>query len=82
MSAIAETRVAEAVEWRRNLHANPELSFHEFETAAFVEERSPLRRHVTAEDVGSAAAYLLGDGAVNVTGTTLYVDSGYHSMGM
>jgi enoyl-[acyl-carrier protein] reductase I len=47
-----------------------------------VEERSPLRRHVTAEDVGAAAAYLLGEGAVNVTGTTLYVDSGYHAMGM
>jgi enoyl-[acyl-carrier protein] reductase I len=47
-----------------------------------VEERSPLHRHVTAHDVGAAAAYLLGDGAVNVTGTTLYVDSGYHSMGM
>src|SRR5436305_6874060 len=47
-----------------------------------VEERSPLHRHVTAEDVGAAGAYLLGDGAVNVTGTTLYVDSGYHAMGM
>src|SRR6201987_6150237 len=47
-----------------------------------VEERSPLHRHVTADDVGSAAAYLLGDGARNVTGTTLYVDSGYHAMGM
>ena len=47
-----------------------------------VEERAPLHRHVTAEDVGSAAAYLLGDGAENVTGTTLYVDSGYHAMGM
>jgi enoyl-[acyl-carrier protein] reductase I len=47
-----------------------------------VEERAPLHRHVTAEDVGAAAAYLLGDGAVNVTGTTLYVDSGYHAMGM
>src|SRR6185437_10432475 len=47
-----------------------------------VEERSPLHRHVTADDVGSAAAYLLGDGARNVTGTTLYVDSGFHSMGM
>jgi enoyl-[acyl-carrier protein] reductase I len=47
-----------------------------------VEERAPLRRHVTAKDVGHAGAYLLGDGAVNVTGTTLYVDSGYHAMGM
>src|SRR5213082_1012508 len=49
---------------------------------AIVTERAPLHRHVTAEDVGAAAAYLLGDGAKNVTGTTLYVDSGYHSMGM
>jgi enoyl-[acyl-carrier protein] reductase I len=49
---------------------------------AIVEERSPLHRHVAAEDVGAAAAYLLGDDARNVTGTTLYVDSGYHAMGM
>jgi enoyl-[acyl-carrier protein] reductase I len=47
-----------------------------------VEERAPLRRHVSADDVGAAAAYLLGDAARNVTGTTLYVDSGYHAMGM
>jgi len=45
-------------------------------------ERSPLRRHITADDVGAAGAFLLGDGAGNVTGTTLYVDSGYHAMGM
>jgi enoyl-[acyl-carrier protein] reductase I len=49
---------------------------------AIVEERSPLHRHVDAEDVGAAAGYLLSDGAKNVTGTTLYVDSGYHAMGM
>ena len=49
---------------------------------AIVEERAPLHRHVDAEDVGAAAAYLLGDDARNVTGTTLYVDSGYHAMGM
>jgi enoyl-[acyl-carrier protein] reductase I len=47
-----------------------------------VEERSPLHRHITADDVGAAGAFLLGDGAGNVTGTTLYVDSGYHAMGM
>jgi enoyl-[acyl-carrier protein] reductase I len=46
------------------------------------EERAPLHRHIHADDVGAAAAYLLGDGARNVTGTTLYVDSGYHAMGM
>jgi enoyl-[acyl-carrier protein] reductase I len=49
---------------------------------AIVEERAPLRRHIDADDVGVAAAYLLSDEARNVTGTTLYVDSGYHAMGM
>jgi len=49
---------------------------------AIVEERSPLRRNIEADDVGSAAAYLLSDDARSVTGTTLYVDSGYHAMGM
>jgi enoyl-[acyl-carrier protein] reductase I len=49
---------------------------------AIVEERAPLHRHIGADDVGAAAAYLLSDDARNVTGTTLYVDSGYHAMGM
>ena len=49
---------------------------------AIVEERAPLRRHISADDVGAAAAFLLSDDARNVTGTTLYVDSGYHAMGM
>jgi hypothetical protein len=35
-----------------------------------------------ADDCGAAAAYLLSDDAQNVTGTTLYVDAGYHAMGM
>jgi enoyl-[acyl-carrier protein] reductase I len=49
---------------------------------AIVEERAPLHRHVDADDVAAGAAYLLSDEADNVTGTTLYVDSGYHAMGM
>ncbi len=49
---------------------------------AIVEERSPLRRPISAEDVAAGAAYLLSDEAANVTATMLYVDSGYHSMGM
>ncbi len=49
---------------------------------AIVEERAPLHRHVDTDDVGAAAAYLLSDDAKNVTATTLYVDSGYHSIGM
>jgi enoyl-[acyl-carrier protein] reductase I len=46
------------------------------------EQRAPLHRHIDAEDCGAAAAYLLSDDAKNVTGTTLYVDAGYHAMGM
>jgi enoyl-[acyl-carrier protein] reductase I len=58
-------------------------SIHGFPTMeAIVEERAPLGRPIDADDVGAAAAYLLSDEADNVTGTTLYVDSGYHAMGM
>jgi len=46
------------------------------------EQRAPLHRQIEAEDCGAAAAYLLSDDAKNVTGTTLYVDAGYHAMGM
>jgi enoyl-[acyl-carrier protein] reductase I len=46
------------------------------------EQRAPLHRHIESDDCGAAAAYLLSDDAKNVTGTTLYVDSGYHAMGM
>ena len=49
---------------------------------AIVGERAPLRRHIDADDVAAGAAYLLSDAAKNVTATTLYVDSGYHAMGM
>jgi enoyl-[acyl-carrier protein] reductase I len=46
------------------------------------EQRAPLHRHIEADDCGAAAAYLLSEDAGNVTGTTLYVDAGYHAMGM
>ena len=49
---------------------------------SIVEARAPLHRHIDADDVGAAAAFLLSDASRNVTGTTLYVDSGYHAMGM
>jgi len=47
-----------------------------------VAQRAPLRRQIDAGDVAGAAAYLLSDDAQNVTATTLYVDAGFHSMGM
>ena len=46
------------------------------------EQRAPLHRHIDAGDCGAAAAYLLSDDAKNVSGTMLYVDAGYHAMGM
>jgi enoyl-[acyl-carrier protein] reductase I len=64
----------------RTLSARSIAGFPTMES--IVEERAPLHRHVDADDVAAAAAYLLGDDAKNVTGTTLYVDSGYHAMGM
>ena len=43
----------------------------------FVEEHAPLRRNVTIEDVGNAAAFLLSDMAAAITGEILYVDAGF-----
>ena len=38
---------------------------------------APLKRNVTIEDVGNAAAFLLSDLAAAITGEILYVDSGF-----
>ena len=46
------------------------------------EANSPLRRNVSLDDVGNAAAYLLSDMARGVTGEVQHVDSGYHIVGM
>jgi len=43
---------------------------------------NPLRRNVTQEDVGNAAAFLCSDLAAGITGEVLYVDGGYHNVGM
>jgi len=43
----------------------------------FVEEQAPLRRNVTTEDVGNAAAFLLSELAAAITGEILYVDGGF-----
>ena len=64
----------------RTLAARSIAGFTTMET--MFEERAPLHRQIEADDVGSAAAYLLSDDARNVTAATLYVDAGYHNMGM
>ncbi|MBI2294463.1 MAG: SDR family oxidoreductase, partial [Betaproteobacteria bacterium] len=42
----------------------------------FVEDNAPLRRNVTVEDVGNAAAFLMSDLAAGITGEITYVDCG------
>jgi enoyl-[acyl-carrier protein] reductase I len=43
---------------------------------------APIKRNVTIEDVGNAAAFLCSDLAAGVSGEVLYVDGGYHTVGM
>ncbi len=43
---------------------------------------APLRRNVSTEDVGNAAAFLCSDLAAGITGEILYVDGGYSHVGM
>jgi enoyl-[acyl-carrier protein] reductase I len=47
-----------------------------------VAQASPLKRNVTIEDVGNAAAFLCSDLAAGITGETLYVDAGSSHVGM
>jgi len=49
---------------------------------AYSAHHAPLRRNVTIEEVGNAAAFLLSDLASGITGEVLYVDGGVHSVAM
>jgi enoyl-[acyl-carrier protein] reductase I len=49
---------------------------------AEAEQKNPLRRNVTIDEVGNAAAFLCSDLASGITGDVLYVDSGYHILGV
>jgi enoyl-[acyl-carrier protein] reductase I len=43
---------------------------------------APLPQELTAEEVGATAAFLCSPLASGITGTTVYVDKGYHAMGI
>jgi len=45
----------------------------------FVEANAPLRRNVTIDDVGNAAAFLLSDLANGITAEITYVDAGFNA---
>ena len=47
-----------------------------------VEEKAPLRRNVTIEEVGDAVVFMLSNMSRSVTGQILYADSGYNIMGL
>ena len=46
------------------------------------EKNAPLRKNADLESVGNAALYLLSDNSSSTTGEILYVDGGYHIMGL
>lgn len=48
----------------------------------YTRQHSPLTREFEATDVGNLAAFLASPLAAGITGTVLYVDNGYHAMGM
>jgi len=47
-----------------------------------MERAAPLRRNITIEEVGNAAAFLCSDLASGITGEVTYVDAGYNITGM
>ncbi len=47
-----------------------------------VEEKSPLHRNVTIEQVGDVASFLLSNMSSAITGQVIYADSGYNIMGI
>ncbi len=49
---------------------------------SIVEEKSPLKRNVTIEDVGGTAAYLLSDLSNGLTGEIIHLDCGFSIMGL
>ncbi len=48
----------------------------------FFPKVAPLRKHVTQEDIGRTAAFLLSDWARGITGEVIYVDAGYNILGL
>ena len=48
----------------------------------YCKANSPLPEAITAAEVGAAAAFLCSPLGTGITGTTLYVDKGFHAMGM
>jgi enoyl-[acyl-carrier protein] reductase I len=48
----------------------------------YSEKITPLRSQITQEDVGNVAVFLASDWGRQVTGETIYIDGGYHVLGL
>jgi enoyl-[acyl-carrier protein] reductase I len=48
----------------------------------YCKANSPIGEAVTADDIGHAACFLASPLGAGITGSTVYVDKGYHTMGM
>ena len=48
----------------------------------YAKRNSPIPEAITAEEVATTAAFLLSPLAQGITGSTVYVDKGYHAMGV
>lgn len=46
-----------------------------------IEEKAPLRRTTTQEEIGDAALFLFSELSRGITGENIHVDSGYHILG-
>jgi len=46
-----------------------------------IEERAPLRKNITIDDVGKTGLFLVSDMASGITGEIIYVDSGFNILG-
>ena len=51
------------------------------EMVKYYAQNAPLPEELSAAEVGNAAAFLCSPLATGITGTTIYVDKGYHAMG-
>jgi enoyl-[acyl-carrier protein] reductase I len=47
-----------------------------------IAKRAPLRRNIDADEVGDVCAFLCSKASRGITGSTIYVDAGYHIMGV
>ena len=47
-----------------------------------MEEKAPLHKNVTTEQVGSVATFLLSKMSESITGQVIYADNGYNIMGV